>query len=158
MPGSATHGTYAHDLGRRHPFEVAMLAAATVVGFSRILAPHPTSGSLEKALPPHLVTGWYLLLMIGSVVGLLGVSWKTPVAGLLIERSGMIFLSSAGLIYTIALISSGGWRAVAAASFVAGFATASAVRAWDIGRVLVRIRTVLLVREEVLNQEGESGE
>lgn len=155
MPGRVAHGTYSHDMGRRHPFEVAMLVAAAVVGFSRVLA--PASGSLEKTLPPILVTSWYVLLAFGSVVGLTGICWRNAITGLLIERSGLFFLCSAGLVYSIALITAGGFRAVAAASFVLGFGLASAFRAVDIGRMLTRNRALDLAREAVLRADEEGG-
>lgn len=154
MPGRVAHGTFAHDLGRRHPFEVAMLLAAAFVGLSRLL--EPTSGTLERELPTAMVLGWYAFLASGSLIALAGVWWKEPTAGLLIERAGLFLLTSSGLVYTITLVASGGWRAVAAASFVLGFAGASAVRAFDIGRVIVRMKALALARRAVL--EGDSKE
>lgn len=152
MPGRVAHGTYAHDLGRRHPFEVAMLFAAGVVGLSRFLA--PTSGTLEREIPSWLVVSWYAVLFCGAVTALAGISWRDPVTGLLIERAGLWFLTVSGLVYTIVLVSSGGFRALAAAIFVLGFGGASAVRAYDIGRVLVRLKALALAHKAVLS-EGE---
>src|ERR1041384_7323551 len=113
MPGRAAHGTYVHDLGRRHPFEVAMLVSAAAVGVSRLLS-EPTSGSLERTLPPALLLAWYLLLTFGSVVSLMGVFWRGAIVGLLIERSGLWALTSACLVFGIALLSAGGVRGLAA--------------------------------------------
>ena len=76
--------------------------------------------------------------------------------GLLIERAGLFLLTASGLVYTITLVASGGWRAVAAASFVLGFAGASAIRAFEIGRMLVRVKALALARRAVL--EGDSKE
>lgn len=128
-----------------------MLSVAAVVGFSRLLA--PTSGTLERALPMWLTVVWYVLLAVGSVTGLAGVFWKEPVAGLLIERAGLFALCSSGLVYSIALIAVGGWGAVAAASFVLGFGVASAVRAIDIGRVLVKMQLLASAQNMVLDTE-----
>jgi hypothetical protein len=136
-----------------------MLIAASVVGLSRVLVPSP--GSLERALPDYLVVTWYVLLVMGSVACLLGIFWRTAVTGLLIERAGMIFLCAAGLIYSIALLAVGGGRAIPASSFVVGFGLASALRALDIGRILVQIRALTLAREAVLTEaelEGGSKE
>lgn len=155
MPGRVAHGTYSHDLGRRHPFEVMMLLAASVVGFSRVLVPSPSS--LERALPDFLVTSWYLLLVLGSVIGLAGIVWRAPLTGLLIERSGLFFLCAAGLIYSIALMSVGGLRGIPSGSFVLAFGLASALRAIDIGRILVKARALDLAREAVLREEEVEG-
>jgi hypothetical protein len=132
-----------------------MLLAAALIGISRLV--EPTSTSLEQALPEVLVNVWYALMTVGSTVCLLGIFWRDAVSGLLIERAGMFSLCSAGLVYTVALISAGGWRAVAAASFVLAFGVACAVRAVDIGRILVRIKALQLVREEVLNNGDDEG-
>lgn len=129
-----------------------MLLSAAAVGFSRLLA--PASGSLERTLPPILVTSWYLLLAVGSAVCLIGIAWRKPIFGLLIERAGLFFLCSAGLLYSIVLVAAGGAKAIAAASFVLGFGLASGFRAWDIGRILVQVRALSLAREAVLKEGG----
>lgn len=128
-----------------------MLCAAVVVGASRVLA-EPTSGSLERALPITLVDVWYALLTFGSVIALTGVWWKNPVPGLRVEQGGLIMLTSAGLVYGGAIAFTGGWRGLAAASFVFGFAVACALRAKDIGRILSRLRAISLAQEAVLNE------
>jgi hypothetical protein len=153
MPGRVAHGTYAHDLGRRHPFEVAMLVAAVAVGASRVLS-EPTSGSLERALSPFLISAWYLLLTLGSVIALTGIYWREPGGGLLIERAGLTMLTSAGLVYGVAITATAGWRGLAAAMFVFGFSVASLIRALDIGRILSRIRALSLVIEAVAEEQG----
>ncbi len=117
-----------------------MLIAAVMVGVSRVL--EPTSGALERGLPTTLVVIWYVLLTLASATALAGIFWREALAGLLIERAGLFGLASAGTVYALALISSGGWNAVAAAGFVLGFAGASVVRAVDIGRILIRIRAL----------------
>lgn len=147
MPGSVAHGTYAHDLGRQHPFEVAMLLSAAAVGVSRLLA-GSTSGSLERTLPPGLLLVWYVLLTFGSVVSLVGVFWVEPVTGLLVERSGLWALSSACAVFGVAIVTVGGLRGVAASLFLFGFTVACLLRAVDIGRILSRIRAL----GEVLNE------
>jgi len=153
MPGRIAYGTYSHDLGRRHPFEVSMLGAAAVVGGSRVLT-EPTSGSLETALSPWLVSIWYVLLSIGALIALSGVFWRSNiVVGLRMEQSGLIMLTSAGSIYGGALVSSAGWRGLAAAAFLFGFSAACGFRTFDIGRILSRIRTLALSKEAVLNGE-----
>lgn len=155
MPGRVAHGTYAHDLGRRHPFEVAMLSVAAIIGASRLLA--HTSGTLERALPDLLVITWYVLLTLSSVTGLVGIFWREPVTGLLIERAGMSGMFASCIVYTTVLIAFSGWAAVAAAGFVLGFAVAALIRALDIGRMLVRIRALAVATEAVL-KEGEPKE
>jgi len=133
-----------------------MLLAAAVVGVSRVL--QPTSGTLERALPWLLVVIWYVLLSLASVTALLGIFWREVLAGLLIERAGLMGLASAGSVYAIALIAVGGWTAVAAAGFVMGFAGASVVRAVDIGRILVRIRALTTQAVKDAADEEESKE
>jgi len=126
-----------------------MLVSAAAVGVSRLLS-EPTSGSLERTLPPALLLAWYLLLTFGSVVSLMGVFWRGAIVGLLIERSGLWALTSACLVFGIALLSAGGVRGLAASLFLFGFAAACLVRAVEIGRILSRIRAL----GEVLNKEG----
>jgi hypothetical protein len=146
VPGRVAHGTYVHDLGRRHPFEVLLLLAGMVVGFSRVVIPSPLSVSM--ALPPTIVVVWHLLMGVGSLIGLVGIMWKDPLTGLLVERAGLWFLSAGGGAYALALFSVG-LRAVPAACFVVSFAVACLLRAIDIARVLRRLRRVTLTVREV---------
>ena len=150
MPGRVAHGTYSHDLGRRHPFEVAMLFAAAVVGFSRVLA--PTSGALERALPMWLALAFYLLLSFGSVTALVGVFWREPTGGLLTERAGLLVLGSACVFFGGTVLTVAGLQGVASATFVFGFAAAALIRAFDIGRIVSRIHALALAQEAVLNE------
>lgn len=133
-----------------------MLGSACLVGCSRLIS-RPSS-ALEHAMPDWLVTAWYVVLAFGSIVSLVGVFWREPSTGLLIERAGMWFLSSSALVYTIALFGVGGSRALAAASFVGGFSAASALRSVDVSRILVKVRGMELAREAVLRPEGADDE
>jgi hypothetical protein len=128
-----------------------MLAAAALIGASRVL--QPTSGSLQRALPDILVLVWFVLILVASTTALVGIFWKVPTTGLRIEQAGLVVMASVCIVYTIVLIVVGGWGALAAAGFVMGFAGAAAVRAWDIGRILNRIHALALATEVVLNEE-----
>jgi len=134
-----------------------MLFSAVLVGASRVLA-EPTSGSLERALPPYLVTAWYILLTFGSVVALVGVFWRDGITGLLIERAGLFSLSAACLVYGLSISMTGGFRGLAAATFVFGFSAAALTRAIDVGRIIRFVRALALVEQAVLDEGGESRE
>jgi hypothetical protein len=133
-----------------------MLFAALFISVSRLIAQN--SGTIERTLPPGLIVAWYAMLAIGSFVALSGVFWREPLAGLLIERAGLLFLIAATVIYSFALLYAAGFRGAAAASFVVAFAAASSIRAIDIGRILVRIRAVAVATGAVLDEGEESKE
>lgn len=152
MPGSTANGTYAHDLGRRHPFEVAMLCAAVVVGFSRALA--PTSGAIQRGLPLPVTVSWYSLLAVGGIICLVGIYWREKVTGLIVERAGLCLLTAGALAYSIVLVTVGGWSGVAAGAFILAFGIAAALRSIDIGRILRRVRLLRSAQEVLLDEGG----
>lgn len=126
----------------RNPFEVFLLAWCAVAG-GLLAFGTPQPGSLQALLPQWMVTTWYILLCIGGLVGLVGVWQRKAILSLLVERAAMLVVSPAGLLYSVALFSLGGARAILSGGFVMAFAAAAFVRFVRIQLHLKRIRSLL---------------
>ena len=122
----------------RHPFEVAILAAAAVCGLALALT-DTTPRSAATAMPGLVEVLWQVLLVAGGVIGLVGVFWPGRIAAHLgTEAIGIVLLGTATTMYAIALFTVSGTQALAAGSFVTAAAIASWARLWQIGRDLRR--------------------
>ncbi len=122
----------------RHPFEVAILAAAAICGLA--LAVTDTSPrSAATAMPGLIQVMWQVLLIGGGVIGLVGVWWPGRIlAQLGTEMVGVLLLGTATSMYAVALFTVSGAQALAAGSFVTAAALASWSRVWQIVRDLRR--------------------
>jgi len=126
----------------RNPFEVLTLSWAVFVGASFTFGT-PTPGSFTEDLPTWAVTTWYILLCIGGLVGLVGVWLRNLALSLLVERAAMLIVSPSALLYSMALLSLGGARAVVYGSLTMAFAIASFVRIIRIGHQIKKIHSLL---------------
>lgn len=118
-------------LSGRHPFEIYMLALAAVTGIPSLFgAPEP--GSIEAALPSWAVFAWSLVLSLGSVLALLGISLKRRDTGLILEQLGLAFVGAASIIYAVSLWAVAGLAALFAGGIVFGFGVSCLVRWKDL--------------------------
>jgi hypothetical protein len=123
----------------RHPFEVAVLAAAALCG-AALIATGVSPRSVAAAMPGLVQTLWQLGLLGGGVIGLVGAFWPGKLAAQLgAEAVGVIFLGGATTMYTIALFAVSGSQALAAGAFVGAVAVASWTRVAQIADDLRRV-------------------
>lgn len=122
----------------RHPFEVAMLAAATVSGLALALT-DTSPRSAATAMPGLVEVVWQVFLIAVGGIGLAGVFWPGRLlAQLGTEAVGVVLLGTATTMYSVALFAVAGSQALAAGSFVTAAALASWVRLFQIWRDLRR--------------------
>lgn len=92
----------------RHPFEIYLLVLAAVSALPRLLG-RSNSTAIEQGLEPWVVLGWNAMLLTGSLIALAGLYWPGRSAtGLILERSGLVGVGGAALVYsTVVFISIG---------------------------------------------------
>lgn len=127
--------------GRRMPHQVVILFFSALVGFVFVLRQAPAPNSLERYLDIRILWVWYLMLFVGGIVGLVGSFMKRrPYQGLLAERASMILMSTAMLIYAVAILASAGAAGITAAAYILGWAMSCLWRLWDIQKDLRVLR------------------
>jgi len=122
----------------RHPFEVAVLLAATIAG-AVLLFIGLSPRSVANEMHPTVQQLWQIELLAGGVIGLAGCFWTgTLYSSLKVEAIGVFILATATSMYSVALATVGGSQAIVAGSFVASIALASWARVFQIVRDLRR--------------------
>jgi hypothetical protein len=127
----------------RNPFEVLMLVWSFLVGLLLLASGAFAPDTVEALLDAWMVTGWYIFLCVGGLVGLVGVWLRSPILSLGVERGGMFVLAPAGLIYAVALFLFGGAQGVYQALAVLAFAASAFWRAVRITNQIARMRKQL---------------
>lgn len=128
-----------------NPFEVFLLCLSLVSSFGLIQG-NSGSAVLDQYLSDAAVTLWGAALMIGSALALTGVwcyrSARQLVAGLYLERAGLVLVGAAATIYSIVLLhSAGGVAGIRWAVCVqVAYASACFFRAWQDHRAIGRTR------------------
>lgn len=100
LPGSVTE----------HPFEFAVALAAVISGLAYLLTDHAPS-SIAGLLDPGFQRAWDLYLIVGGgliVAGLLVRNDEHPLAGIRLERLGLVALGVGSLVYAGAVIATVG--------------------------------------------------
>lgn len=88
----------------RSPFQLYLLGLITISGLA-ILA-GLSNNPINEAMGPYSIA-WGIFLAGGGFLSLLGIYWpKNPFTGMLIERSGLVALGGASLIWSILVV----WR------------------------------------------------
>ncbi len=129
----------------RHPFEVYLLALSGVSGVPLLLG-EPNSGTIEAELPKMVVNLWGAMLLLGSTLALIGLFWRggRAASGLLMERTGLVGVGGASIVYAATALVSVGLDAAFSGCITAGFGAACFTQARRIG---LRIRAVLAEME-----------
>ena len=92
----------------RSPWQLYLLALITISGIAFLtdLSKNPITDAMGQPYT-HI---WGFFLAIGGFLCLLGIHWpkksKNPVTGMLIERTGLVALGGASLIWSVLVI----WR------------------------------------------------
>lgn len=124
----------------RHPFETYLLCLAAVSGVP-LLFGKANSGSMAAAMPEPAVLAWGAMLVLGSLLALVGLYWHGKSAtGLLLERTGLVGVGGAAIIFSAVALLSVGLDATFSACITAGFGLACFAQA---RRISHRIRLVL---------------
>ena len=152
------------NVGRNwHEVYLLLLAAAT--GASGLFAPEARSSAIEGNFPVWGQVCWYLGLLVGSILGVVGIlrspavqpeqvgalsdaekkrRVKRQVTALITERVALLLLAGLCVGYVLAVVATVGVTRLTGALgavFVLGFALANATRAREIRLVLKRART-----------------
>ncbi|GLW91781.1 hypothetical protein [Actinokineospora globicatena] len=130
----------------RNPHEVALLAAAFVLGLAGLTAFGQVATTTVRALPDPFGHVLYGGLAVGALVSLVGV-FLAGYIGPLLERAGLIGLALLCAGYAVTILGLFGGRGLSFALFMLAFAAANLVRARQIGRELDEMQAVeVLVR------------
>jgi hypothetical protein len=109
----------------RHPYEVALLIAAPLVG-AIVLLTDARSRAVTIAMPAPVRAVWVVLLILAGGSGLTGVFWSGRIeVGLSIEAVGVLVLGSSASMYAVAVLAVGGLPAAAAGGFTAAVSAGS---------------------------------
>jgi hypothetical protein len=88
----------------RSPFQLYLLGLITLAGLMIVFG--LSDNPIYESMGPYS-TYWGIALFIGGSLSLLGIYWpKNPFTGMLIERSGLVALGGASLIWSILVL----WR------------------------------------------------
>lgn len=114
-----------------HPHELLVCLVAVLIGLYGLLD-IDVSPAIVNTLPPMWRIVFFLVLVLGGVIGPLGLLWRDRLMGLLIERVGMVVLALGFTVYTVAIFAT-------ATSFVFGllplaFVVTTLLRIVQIGR------------------------
>lgn len=127
--------------GRRQPFQVVLLAFATLAGLTYAFRQAPEPASLDRYVSSVVLGIWYTLLLVGGIVGLAGsFDRHDPVRGLLLERASMVMLATAFTMYAVAAFASAGAAALGGGGSLLAWAAACAWRGVQVHRDLRILR------------------
>jgi hypothetical protein len=124
----------------RNPLAVYLLGLCIAAGLSFIAGILTGSGTMkpiEHLMPGGLVASWYLLLFGGGLTAITGIMLRDLVYSLLIERAGLIALTTASVVYAAALAFFGDYLTCVTLALFAG---ACLWRIWQVRRELAHIR------------------
>jgi hypothetical protein len=144
----------------RHPYEVALLIAAPLVGVIMILSSARPRSMAAMPMPVSVI--WIALLIVAGATGLAGVWWPGRIElSLSIEAVGVLVLGSATSMYTVAVLATTGFAAAAAGGFSAAIAGGSWWRLSQIQRDLRKLDRAIKARTmaqiaPLVEQEGSN--
>lgn len=122
----------------RSPLQIFLLILCVFSGLL-IMTNHSESQVIHSMGEPWS-TLWGAFLLLGSLIALLGIYWKNQITGMLIERSGIVLLGGASLIWPILVLSKIGWAGIIAAIFTLGF---SAACVWQVAYINHHMNLIL---------------
>lgn len=132
----------------RHPFQVYLLFLCVVSGLPILLGLAPDQESAITQLPEWQERAWGASLVIGATLGLAGSYFPVRfyASALTIERIGLIFCGSAGLVYA-GIVAATANNDLLTAAVILGFGIASVRRARDLGTVIKHAATISATRQ-----------
>lgn len=126
----------------RHPYEVAVLAAAPIAAVA-LMATGTRPRSVSEGMRESVVVGWEIGLILAGLIALVGVWWPGKVRNSLAwERVGVFLLGTTLSMYVVAVFAASGTSAIVAGGFVGALAVASWVRVAQIWQELRKLDAV----------------
>ena len=133
----------------RNPDTIYVLALLLVSGVG-ILAAGVEPESVNALVKPWMALTWAILLTVGAGVTLLGVLWRSPTDGLLIETVGRVVLAPAATAYAVAVVVAAGVGAATVAGLLLALAASSA---WRVRQIRAQIRDMRAVMRAIQHRQ-----
>lgn len=86
----------------RSPLQTFLLGLCAVTGI--LIAADISRNRITKEMGEPWATIWGLSLFVGAMIAIAGTVWRNKITGMLIERSGIMLLGLASLIWPISII------------------------------------------------------
>lgn len=87
----------------RSPWQLYLLSLITISGVALMLG--ISENPVTEAMGNPYTNFWGFFLSIGGFLSLLGIYWpKDPVTGMLVERTGLVALGGASLIWSVLVV------------------------------------------------------
>lgn len=118
----------------RNPYEIWMLGALLLSGILFLLGATPNPRSVQAALPSFSQIMWNVQIITGSVVSLIGIFWKQPIASRTMQIAGHLWVATGALIYALVLYYFAGAQATMSGLIILGVAAAGLTRAIQLRR------------------------
>lgn len=129
----------------RHPYEVAVHAAAVACGLALAVTDRLPRSAAE-AMPDPVQALWVVLLIASGTIAITGAFWRGPApTALRVEMAGVLLLGVGTSMYAIALVAISGEQATAAGSFLAGITVASW---WRAGQIVGDLRRLAAAEDD----------
>jgi hypothetical protein len=116
--------------GRHRPHEQLLLAYSALLGIA-YLTGSPIPASIMAVLSSVAITAWSAALAISGVAALIGCWWRGE-RGLMLELGGLAMNAGSLCLYSAAVFTAAGWRALLPGGLVLAWAAANGWRAWQI--------------------------
>jgi hypothetical protein len=121
--------------GRHRPHEQLLLTYGALSGAVFLVGGAPEPASIAASMPGPVVTAWAAGLVASGVVGMVGCWWRGE-RGQILEAGGLLVGAGSLLLYSAALISAVGLRALFPAGVIAAWLCANLWRVAQIRREL----------------------
>lgn len=132
----------------RHPFELLFLYIVTATAIAGLSSHEVRPGSIQEGVGHIGTVVWYIALLGGSVVALLGIFWRERATGLVMESVGLFVSGLATIFYGIVALIVIHWSAAYASATIMAYGAAAIWRAAQIRRLLV-----LVTRRSLANSQ-----
>lgn len=134
----------------RHPHEVMFLASIAFAGVGGVVNRERSANAVLKDLSPTVLTVFYGVLALGTLLALVGVFTKGQ-KGPVLEWFGLGIFTLELLAYGIAVFDYAGWRGLIGAGFAVGMALGNVWRMTQVWSDIKRARA----GKELLRRGGE---
>lgn len=136
--------------GRRDPLLLAVCVGALVSSISYLSGVAPPPGSVVSQMPGPVLVLWYALMIPGGAIGLAGAAWprRRLLAVVELSLAALTFLSTALVMFLVAVIAQLGLGGLGGGAFLAALAGACI---WRGCHCLTDIRII----RKIIKSDGE---
>jgi signal transduction histidine kinase len=140
---------------KQNPFQLAFMIAAILGGLALLILRQRLGSTLAQELPTPITVILGAGLVAGAGTTLIGM-WMQRVAGLLLERAGLLILTILFIVYAAFTVDFTGLKGLIIEVFFGSFAVASAFRALQIASDLRQTEQEIkaAVAQQGAQQEG----